>query len=72
MRTPAQKALDGRARRAATRAGYVAHKSRCRRDSIDNGGYRLVSPTTNFVVMGTCYNLTADDVLRFCSDSRGD
>jgi hypothetical protein len=73
MQKLTEKALDGRARRAAARAGYVARKSRWRRGSVDNrGGYMLVDPTSNGVVMGSRYDLTAEVVLRFFGNGKAD
>jgi hypothetical protein len=58
---------DSAARRAAKRVGLVARKSRWRRDSIDNdGGFMIVDPYTNFVVCGSRFDLTADDVAEYC------
>jgi hypothetical protein len=64
-----EKALDGQARRAAKRAGYIARKTRWRLDTIDNhGGYMLVEPSRNLCVAGARYELTAEDVLDWCKD----
>jgi hypothetical protein len=58
---------DSRARRAARRAGLVARKSRWRADSIDNHGeYMLLESTTNNVVAGPRFNMTANEVVEFC------
>ena len=66
--TISEKALDARARRAARRAGLMACKSTWRRDSIDNyGGYQLIDPYTNFVVNGSRFDLTAEQVIEMCS-----
>jgi hypothetical protein len=62
-------ALDARARRAARACGYVARKSRWRRDSIDNyGGFMLVDPATSFSVTGFRYDLSAEAVIEWCAD----
>jgi hypothetical protein len=62
-----ENAMEQRARRAAKRVGLIAHKSRWRRDSIDNhGGFMLIEPYRNSVVHGSRYELTAEDVIRFC------
>jgi hypothetical protein len=59
---------DSKARRAARRVGLVARKSRWRRGSIDNRGeYMLINPMTNFVVAGSRFDLTAEDVVQFCA-----
>jgi hypothetical protein len=48
------KTLDAQARRAAKRAGYIAKRSRWRRDSIDNhGGFMLIDAHTNDVGRGS-------------------
>jgi hypothetical protein len=65
-----EKALEARARRAAKRAGLMARKSRWRYDSIDNyGGFQLIDPERNFVVLGTRYELSAEDVIGYCLGS---
>jgi hypothetical protein len=62
-------ALDARARRAAKRVGLVARKSTWRRDSIDNyGEFMLVDPDTNFPQAGFTYDMSAEDVVKFCHD----
>jgi len=62
-------AMDARARRAARAAGYVARKSRWRRDSLDNrGGFMIVDPSYNFPVAGARYELTAEEVIAWCRD----
>ena len=59
---------DSKARRAARRVGLVARKSRWRRGSMDNRGeYMLINPMTNFVVAGSRFDLTAEDVVQFCA-----
>lgn len=69
MQSISESALDSRARRAARRVGLVAHKSRWRHDSVDNyGGFMLVDAYSNAVVHGTRYDLSADDVIKYCSD----
>lgn len=63
------KALEARARRAAARAGLVARKSRWRLNSPDNlGQFMLVDPDMNFIVAGERYDMTAEEVLDYCSD----
>ena len=60
---------DSKARRAARRAGLLARKSRWRRGSIDNRGeYMFLNPMTNFVVAGSRFDLTAEDVVQFCAN----
>jgi hypothetical protein len=59
-------ALDSQVRRAAKRAGYIVRKSRWRLGSIDNHGhYMVINPYTNFVVFGSRFDATAEDVLRW-------
>jgi len=63
-----EQVLDFRARRAARRAGLVARKSRWHRDSIDNfGGYMLVDPYTNFIVVGSRSDMSAEEFLEHSS-----
>jgi hypothetical protein len=58
---------DSAARRAARRIGLVARKSRWRRNSIDNyGGFMLING--NWVVAGSRYDMTPDQVVAYCSD----
>jgi hypothetical protein len=64
-----ENALEQRARRAARREGLIARKSRWRASSIDNlGGYQIVDPITNFPVSGSKFELSAEDVIAYCSD----
>jgi hypothetical protein len=47
----------------------AARKSRWRANSIDNqGGFMLVDPMKNRVVHGPRYDLSAEDVINYCSD----
>lgn len=65
---PSEAAIDARARRAAKRIGLFACKSTWRKGTIDNqGGYRLLDRNNNFIVAGERYDLTADEVLKFCT-----
>jgi hypothetical protein len=60
---------ESQARRAARKAGFVARKSRWRKDSIDNqGGFQLIDPSTNGIVDGSRFDMSADDVVKFCRD----
>ena len=60
---------DSKARRAARRVGLVARKSRWRKGTIDNHGqFMLIRPTTNAVVAGVRFDLTAEDVVQFCAN----
>jgi len=59
--------LEGRARRAAQRAGLIARKSRWRRNSCDNHGeFMLIEPAQNLAVGGFRYDMSAEDVIAFC------
>jgi len=59
-----EKSLDTRARRAARRAGLVAHKWRGRLGTTDNyGGFMLTEPQSNCVVEGERFQLSPQDVL---------
>jgi hypothetical protein len=61
--------VESRARRAAKRIGLVARKTRWRKDTIDNfGGFQIVDPRGNMVVGGSRYDLTADEVIEWCSN----
>ena len=58
---------DSAARRAARRVGLVAIKSRWRKYSVDNfGDFMIVDPSSNFVVAGSRFDLTAADVIAYC------
>jgi hypothetical protein len=61
-------AHEAQARRAAKRAGLKARKSRWRRNSIDNyGGFQIVDPYRNWVVAGVRYDMSAQQVINFCT-----
>jgi len=63
-----ESALEARARRAARRAGLVATKSRWRSGSIDNyGEFMLIEPMGNFVVAGFRYDMSAAEVIEYCT-----
>ncbi len=60
---------DSRVRRAAKRIGLAAIKSR-RQRSLDNfGGYMLIDAQRNWVVAGSRFELTADEVVDYCAGS---
>jgi hypothetical protein len=64
-----ENALEQRARRAARRVGLVARKSRWRANSADNyGGFMLVDASANFVVYGSRFDLSAEEVIDYCSE----
>jgi hypothetical protein len=61
---------DDAARRAARRVGYVARKSRWRKYSLDNlGDFAIIDPSTNGIVAGFRYDLTAEEVVAWCHDT---
>jgi hypothetical protein len=61
--------LGQRARRAARRVGLAARKSRWRAGSMDNlGDFMLVDPMTNWVVAGSRFDLSAEDVIEYCNE----
>lgn len=65
--TPSPEALDSRARRAATRVGLVARKSRWRAGSVDNlGEFAVIDPHANAFVLGFRYDASAEEVIEFC------
>jgi len=54
------------------RVDLVATKSRCRKHTTDNhGGFQLVDPCRHAVVIGSKYNLSAKDVIEFCTKHVG-
>lgn len=60
------KAIEQRNRRALQKNGYILHKSRARNWSINNQlGYMIVDASTNFVIQGSQFDLTLDDVTEF-------
>jgi hypothetical protein len=62
-------ASDQAARRAAKRIGLRASKTRWRANSIDNhGGFQLIDPNKNQVIDGERYDLSAKQVIDFCTD----
>lgn len=68
MPTNTSHADDGKARRAAARIGLQARKSRWRHSTIDNlGGYQLIDPDSNCIVAGERFDLSATDVVEYCS-----
>jgi hypothetical protein len=61
--------LDARARRAAKKIGLVARRSRWRAGSVDNwGNFQLIDPYTNWIVAGSRFDMTAEDVIRYCAE----
>jgi hypothetical protein len=65
--------LEQRARRAARRIGLLARKSRWRAHTVDNrGGFMLVNPRTSYPVKGLRFDLSAEDVIRFCDSRRAE
>ena len=69
MQTISEKALDGRARRAARRVGLIARRSRWHLGSIDNlGGFMLVDPQYNVCVAGQKFDLEPEAVIDYCQE----
>ena len=70
MNTPSnpstQSALESRARRAARARGWFARKSRTPVGIGNHGSFRLVDASTNSIVHGEKFDLTAQDVLGLC------
>jgi hypothetical protein len=63
-----ERALEAKARRVAQRHGYIATKSRWRRDSIDNqGGFSIVD-AGNHLVAGERWSMTPQEVIDWFSD----
>ena len=61
-------ALEQRARRAARRVGLLARKSRWRLGTVDNRGeFMLLNPWTNAIVDGVRFDLSAEQVIDYCS-----
>lgn len=67
--TTEEKELDSRARNAARKVGLKAVKSRKRHTNFDNyGGYMLVNTDNNSIEAGQKFDLSAEDVIRVCSE----
>jgi hypothetical protein len=61
-------AEDARARRAARRIGLIARRARWRIGSIENhGGFQLINLMTNAVVAGERLDLSANEVIEYCT-----
>jgi hypothetical protein len=68
LRNYLERSKDQRARNAAKRAGLIARKSRRAVDGWDNeGGFQVLEPSRNYVVAGSRFDLTADDVIAMCA-----
>jgi hypothetical protein len=66
--TPA--AREARLRRLAKRQDLMLRKSRWRLGSIDNlGGYQIIEPNRNLIILGSRYELDLDDVQDFLTES---
>jgi hypothetical protein len=67
MSTP----IEQKARRAARRSGFIATKSRQRTYHSNNrGGFQLVEPYRNEVVMGVNYEMTPEQVIEYAAGNR--
>jgi len=65
--------LEARARRAASRVGFRAIKSRARANSIENcGGFQLIDVRLNSVVDGECFDMSAEEVVDRCQRQKDD
>ena len=57
-----------RARRALAKQGYALHKGRAHSWNVnDQGGFRIVDADRNLIVAGERYDMTLEDVERYCS-----
>jgi hypothetical protein len=64
------KQMDSKARAAAKRVGLRARKSR-QSIHLDNlGGYMLINPYFNTVVVGVRFDMSAQDVIEYCDEQR--
>jgi hypothetical protein len=63
-----EQALEAKARRVAKPVGLMATRSRWRRDSIGIFGDMLVNARHNWIVAGSRFNLSAEDVLEYCGE----
>jgi hypothetical protein len=62
-------ALDAQARRAAERLGLKAKRSRWRAGTSDNrGGFQILNPHRNRIIVGEKFELSAEDVIAFCGE----
>jgi hypothetical protein len=61
-----ERSLDQKARRAATRAGLVAQKSRARESCSNLGGFQIVDPNRNTIEAGERFDMAAEDVIQYC------
>ena len=64
--TPSHQSLDSRARRAAQRCELIARKSR-KYDPLNNDGGFMLVDFNNCPQAGFRYDLTAEEVIEFCS-----
>ncbi len=61
-----ERSVEQKARRALRKDGYRLCKSRAKNMSLDNMlGYMILDASTNFVVAGSRYELTLEDVMDF-------
>ena len=64
-------ASESGARRAARKVGLVARKSCCRQDMDNRGEFQILDPDRNWIVAGEKFDLSPDDVVRFCRAREG-
>jgi hypothetical protein len=68
MDSSSSSAEDARARRAARRVGLIARRSRWRIGSIEHyGGFQLINRMYNAVVAGERLDLSAKEVIEYCT-----
>jgi hypothetical protein len=68
MMSDSGRAVEARARRAAKKVGLVARKSRKRAGSADNfGESMLVHPDSDRAAAGFRYDMTAQQVIGYCT-----
>lgn len=61
------KAHEAKARRAAKKVGLIATKCRKHVGTIDNfGGFALVDQKFNYIVEGSRFDMTPDEVIDYC------
>lgn len=62
-----ERTQEAKARRAAKKVGLIATKSRWRVGTIDNfGGFALVDQRFNYIVEGSRFDMTPDEVIDYC------
>jgi hypothetical protein len=68
---PSENALEQRARRAAKRAGYEAHKTRSHAGTeFNRGRFAIFDPVERCVVAGPRFEMTAEQVIEWAAMPR--